>query len=171
MTLEYNINYSGKVEKLDYFMVTDGEIIKAVISLIDAILMEEEIKESPRKSRWSEEKQAEFVFLRRNALLEEMKKIPVDMEHNIPIRCTFEPNFNDNIIAEYTGETREDTEPINGFYPRKHQLYFELTADAKNIVVGLRDILLCLEEAEKTEKVPHIDMQWWNSVKKRYQIE
>lgn len=91
MTLEYNINYSGKVEKLDYFMVTDGEIIKAVISLIDAILMEEEIKESPRKSRWSKEKQAEFVFLRRNALLEEMKKIPVDMEHNVPIRCTFEP--------------------------------------------------------------------------------
>lgn len=82
-----------------------------------------------------------------------------------------EPNFDDIIMAEYTGDILQDNDTLGFFAPKKNQIYFIYKANGEEFVVGLRDLLLSLAIAEEKGQIPPLENEWWRAVTRRYQIE
>mgnify|MGYP007102061223 CR=1 FL=1 len=79
--------------------------------------------------------------------------------------------MNDN-IASLTNEAYQyrDRESC-GFNGTTEQLFFEMKDNYHTFVVGLKDILMCMEFAIEQGELPTIPLGWWVDVKLRYGIE
>ena len=58
---------------------------------------------------------------------------------------------------------------FRSFDPRmEDHLYFLLKNNLGEFTIGLKEILQCLQYAEKQGEVPHLSEDWWKEVQKIY---
>ena len=73
-------------------------------------------------------------------------------------------DFNGNVYQ------REPDLSESGFNYEKEQLYFEFEIEKRKMVLGLRDLLICLRFAEKQGQIPKLGIAFWQQVDSLYDI-
>lgn len=72
-------------EELKPKMIIDGssygQYARELAWILDRIIIDEEIKESPAQMALSEEEQKSFIIEKRNWYLEQIRNTPIDMEY------------------------------------------------------------------------------------------
>ena len=74
-------------------------------------------------------------------------------------------------IAKITGTAIQDDETFKregGFVPERDQLYFELKQGENIFLIGVKDVLKCLNLLEKMKEIPAINGKWWQQIEGLY---
>lgn len=71
---------------------------------------------------------------------------------------------------DFNGNVYQSEQDLSesGFNYEKEQLYFEFEIDKKKVVLGMKDLLICLRFAEKQGEIPNLDIAFWQQVDSLY---
>lgn len=79
--LEVLVNEKKEIETLEQFITCDEEFADIFSEIIERIIIDNEIKISPKNMKMTSEKQKEIIIEKRNTILSKMRCHSIDMDY------------------------------------------------------------------------------------------